>query len=114
MAVAVDNDIAVWINGTFVAAEVDLTGDNWLAPLPSFDILADGSISNIVKFDQTVPFTGFSSGTNELILAVRNLDGGDLGGFGFRMVIETVPEPTTTALLALGLIGAGFARRRKQ
>jgi hypothetical protein len=27
--------------------------------------------------------------------------------------LATVPEPTTTALLVLGLLGAGFARRRK-
>jgi hypothetical protein len=35
-----------------------------------------------------------------------------VGGVG--RLVPTVPEPGTLALLGLGLIGAGFARRRKQ
>ena len=40
--------------------------------------------------------------------------GGDRVGLGeIAFASTTVPEPTTTALLALGLLGAGYARKRR-
>lgn len=118
IALGVDNGAAVWINGQFVGAETSLSTANWASPYPGFDIASNGSILNIVKFDQTQAFTGFTAGQNTLILAIRNLDNGDTGGFGFRMNLDVtersaVPEPGSLALIALALVGLGVARSRK-
>jgi hypothetical protein len=42
-----------------------------------------------------------------------NQYGTTTGYFGGNFKFTAVPEPTTTALLALGLLGAGFARKRR-
>lgn len=120
IALAVDNGAAVWINGQFVGAETSLDTANWTSQYPSFDIASTGLIQNINKFDQTQAFTGFTAGQNSLIVAVRNLDGNDTGGFAFRMNLNVteaatanVPEPGSLALMALALAGFGVARSRK-
>ena len=64
---------------------------------------------------------GFSGGTQysgpmylqNLITITADLDPfGGVGSIGIRQVATTTPEPTTLALLSLGLVGLGFARRR--
>ena len=49
--------------------------------------------------------------------AKRTLDSDDIAGiraiYGPNTPTSSVPEPTTTALLALGLLGAGLARKRR-
>ena len=64
---------------------------------------------------------GFSGGTQysgpmylqNLITITTDLDPfGGVGSIGIRQVATTTPEPTTLALLSLGLVGLGFARRR--
>ncbi|SIS76838.1 PEP-CTERM sorting domain-containing protein [Neptunomonas antarctica] len=115
--VAVDNNIQIFINGHEVAREISLSGDNWTSILPSFDILSDGSIANIVKFDSTFAFSSWNEGENDVVLAVRNLDGGDSGGVAFRMELEgsavPVSAPGTIALFGLSLAALGFVRRKK-
>ncbi len=92
---SVDNDAQVFINGQEVAREVTLTVDNFNGPnYPQFRINPDGSIDNVVQFDTTFNFTNWIAGTNELVVAVRNTDGGDSGGLVFRMDI-TVDQAIT-------------------
>jgi hypothetical protein len=56
-----------------------------------------------------------SNNTPPILIAGAINDGGEpaaavtSGAFS----VETLPEPSTTALLALGLLGAGFARKRR-
>jgi hypothetical protein len=115
--VAVDNGIQIFINGQEVARESGFPDAKWSAPYPSFKILSDGSIADIVNFEDTFAFSSWNQGENEIILAVRNLDGGDTGGVAFKMELEgsstPVSAPGTIALLGLGLAGLSFARRNK-
>jgi hypothetical protein len=104
---SVDNNAQVFINGQEVARETTFTGANFNGPnYPAFRINPDGSISNIVQFDTTFPFTGWIAGTNELVVSVRNTDGGDSGGLVFRMDI-TADSTTTIIPSAAGVDIAG-------
>ena len=86
---AVDNNMAIWINGSYVADAAQFVTAEWLSPLPSFSIAASGAIQNTNKIDQTAgSFNGFKTGTNTVVLAVRNTDGGDSGGFAFLMNVN--------------------------
>jgi hypothetical protein len=118
VALAVDNNVQVFINGSEVARLTPLAGANWASPYPAFNIQNDGSISDIVKFDQTFTFNDWNEGENELVLAVRNLGGNDRGGIAFRMDVEgdavEVPEPSTLAILGLGLMGLASRRFMKK
>ncbi len=123
VTLAVDNSVQVFINGQEAAREVDASLVNWsFAPpgFPAFDILSDGTVTNEIKFDDVFNISPLIVGTNEVVLAVRNFGGppappGDSGGIAFRMdtLTSTVPEPSTLAILVLGILGLGLCSPKK-
>ncbi|MFO0797558.1 MAG: LamG-like jellyroll fold domain-containing protein [Gemmataceae bacterium] len=110
---SVDNNAQVFLNGQEVAREVSFVVENFNPPSPSgpngypaFRINPDGSISNVVRVDNTFNFTNWVAGTNELVVAVRNTNGGgDTGGLVFRMNLTIAPPAgTLTAALSAGTL----------
>ena len=88
--VDIDNGVIIWLNGGFLfgATAPGGTLDEYLIDVPS---LAAGDYS----------------------LQILRADHGGLTGFGINVTATAVPEPATLALLGIGLLGVGFARKRK-
>ena len=62
----------------------------------------------------TVPWTLLM--TNVFHPEIRLLLGDDASALAYidNVALRSIPEPATLALLAFGLLGLGFARRRRQ
>ncbi|MEM7248945.1 MAG: LamG domain-containing protein [Acidobacteriota bacterium] len=87
--IAVDNSLRLFLNGQEIGREV--SGGSWDPPYPELTIEPDGSITNVQLFDETFDFTtGWNVGVNEVIVAVRNTEDTDRGGFAFRMDFDDV------------------------
>ncbi|MEX2185886.1 MAG: lamin tail domain-containing protein, partial [Pirellulales bacterium] len=95
---AVDNGAAVYINGQLIATETSFAAENWTAPYPTIAIADTGAVT-VSKFDSQVgTFTGWLSGENEVIVAVRNPNSetAPAGAVAFKMsVIPTFAAGTT-------------------
>ncbi len=99
----VDDDVEIYINNKFVAREGSGDGNNW-SGTTVHDLLINGSTytngnAGGYLFDSlsTLPVGSiFQTGTNSIILAIRNFTGYDKGGFSFRMDLEkgSVSAPT--------------------
>ena len=95
----VDDDSIVWINGVIVPGLYDASH--------GYD---GGHSADITSFLQ--------AGDNVIAIKADNSPGGGyyIGFAGFAQsdaITANVPEPGTFALLGLGLLGAGLARRRR-
>jgi hypothetical protein len=115
---AADNGGEIWVNGQKLATEVSFVVDNWTAPLPSVSIAADGSVVT-TKFDTAAAtFAGFVAGENEIIVALRNPNAelNPAGAFALKMDVAgtPIPEPSTVALVGMGLAMLGTARARRR
>lgn len=91
---------------------VDLVDVNNI--VSSFTVIQDGSNNN-----GNVLFWGFVDASNSYTnIALRNTSSSDRFGFDDMTIGDqaqvTVPEPATLGLLGLGLVGLGFAARRRR
>jgi len=117
-----DNDMWLGFNNGHMATEGSLDGVNFADAIHHrLFIDTDGSVTNgylggdsfdfaVSSFDDSV----WNVGSNELVLAVRNLSGFDSGGFSFGMTVTTtsVPAPAPLVLLALGLLSITLRIKR--
>lgn len=105
-------------------AALDIYGDDQMAANPSNLIAAEvqaaiwtveynnGSGNNL-----TVTGSNFTStDINTLIATAGGTSGSvfQLSDSGYQSLVDSVPEPASSALLVAGLLGVGFARRRKR
>ncbi len=97
LQMTVDNDVQIFINGHELALEGSLAGENFSGL--GLGLYVDGP--NVLNghvarnpFDSVAgsfPTSNWLEGTNELVLVIRNLSGGDRGGFAFRMEVNDQP-----------------------
>jgi hypothetical protein len=120
LQVSVDNDVGIYINGFWLALESSLHVDNFGGPAHRLFVAANGDTTNGYlggdSFDTiaaNMAAGNWLSGTNELILAVRNKSAGDTGGFSFAMTVETtdVPAPLTGFVFLAGVMLMAATRR---
>jgi len=90
--VGVDNGVFIWLNGDFL-----------------FGATAPGG-ANLDEYDVAV--SGLAAGNHWL--AILRGDHGGSTGFDISVMAKSVPEPGTLALLGMGLLGIGAARRRRR
>ena len=81
---------------------------------------ADGDAGNeiyLANFDSYADLIGGNLGASSSFSQVNISSNYSVGGFTYELVSDppaSVPEPSTLALLGIGLLGMGAKRRRKK
>ena len=116
-----DNDLQIFINGHELALEGNYTLDNFAGPNHRILVNQDGSINNGYEGGQVFstsvatnfPSSFFQTGSNEVVLALRNNNGGDAGGVAFRADfvmtgVTNLPGPPVVIKNLLKVVGGAF------
>lgn len=116
----VDDEFALYLNDTVIALQADTTTDNFVAPLPGFNMATDGSLTSVkLEYVLLTMQSLFQSGTNELTLfATDTLISGSIssvnGTLTFDAPTAPVPEPGTLGILSLSSAAVLALRRRRR
>lgn len=70
------------------------------------------SIANCLA-DANASYGSFSLGVGSHSISIQNISGNTSGAHVFRLTAASVPEPTSLALIAIGLAGVVSLRRKK-
>ena len=97
----------VWTNASTGAGSIEIELGATTAPGDIVDFFIDVTQGNFILA------LGLSGGTINGTIVDQTGDEATVSVLTGAFSVETLPEPSTTALLALGLLGAGFARKRR-
>ncbi len=94
---AMDNGVQIFINGVAVAYQGDMANSNFNGLVPDRVVLnsTGANVNGGVGYHSYDNITNtnasslFVVGTNEIVLALANCDGGDRGAITFKAIIET-------------------------